>query len=60
MNFQEFTALINKNLGHLIVKHYKKNGNCKISQLCDLYGSDKGSVAQEDLPYPWPAHTYAD
>lgn len=31
-----------------------------LNQLCDLYGSDKGSVSSASTghPYPWPAHTY--
>jgi hypothetical protein len=39
---------------------YLKNYNCELSQLCDLYGSDKGEVESKGHPYPWPSHSYAD
>lgn len=29
-----------------------------LSELCDQYGSDKGSANSEVKPYPWPPHTY--
>ena len=29
-----------------------------LGELCDLYGSDKGSASLEVKPYPWPPHTY--
>jgi len=32
----------------------------ELSDLCDLYGSDKGERKKEGHPYPWPSHTYAD
>lgn len=31
-----------------------------IAQLCDLYGSDKGSLHAGPHPYPWAPHTYTD
>jgi hypothetical protein len=40
--------------------YYRKNYNCELSRLCDLYGSDKGEVESAGHPYPWPSHTYAD
>lgn len=39
---------------------YKKNYNCELSRLCDLYGSDKGEAESTGHPYPNEAHTYAD
>lgn len=39
---------------------YRKNYNCELSKLCDLYGSDKGEVESTGHPYPWPSHSYAD
>jgi len=41
------------------VIHYDRRWN-PISELCDVYGSDKGQVRLDDHPYDWPAHTYAD
>jgi len=29
-----------------------------LNELCDKYGSDKGSTKLGVKPYPWPAHTY--
>jgi hypothetical protein len=40
--------------------YYRKNYNCELSRLCDLYGSDKGEVESAGHPYPWTSHTYAD
>jgi hypothetical protein len=31
---------------------------CELSLLCDLYGSDKGSIYGGGAYYKWPAHTY--
>lgn len=31
-----------------------------IARLCDLYGSDKGSLGAGPRPYPWAPHSYAD
>ena len=33
---------------------------CKLSELCDIYGSDKGEIISEPHPFPAPSHTYAD
>jgi hypothetical protein len=43
-----------------IVSYYQKNYNCEISNLCDLYGSDKGELSSSGHTYSWPSHTYAD
>ncbi len=31
-----------------------------ITNLCDKYGTDKGSMTDENHPYTWPAHTYSE
>jgi hypothetical protein len=40
--------------------HYNKNNECLLARLCEQYGSDKGGIKNEGLPYPWAPHTYAD
>lgn len=60
MKISDYLSLMNRNLGHLTMNHYKKNLKCKISSLCDIYGSDKGSLTEDNHFYSWPAHTYAD
>ena len=39
---------------------YTKNPRDFLSELCDLYGSDKGEIRESSHPYNWPSHTYAD
>lgn len=39
---------------------YRPSGQNLLAQLCDLYGSDKGTLSATGHPYPWPAHSYAD
>ena len=39
---------------------YDKDGTNLIADLCDKYGSDKGSLNSARRPYRWTAHTYAD
>ena len=48
-----------KDFDHRCVTHYDKRWN-QLSELCDLYGSDKGQLDAHDQPYDWPAHTYTD
>lgn len=43
-----------------ITVEYEKNSLSRINQLCEKYGSDKGSVTDGNKPYNWPSHTYAD
>lgn len=43
-----------------VFSFYRKNYNCELSRLFDLYGSDKGEVESTGHPYPNQAHTYAD
>lgn len=40
------------------IKHIALQAN-KIAELCDQYGSDKGSTFYGPHPYTWPPHTYA-
>jgi hypothetical protein len=49
-----------RDLDYKIVSYYQKNYSCEVSRLCDIYGSDKGTLSEGDQPYPWPAHTYAE
>jgi hypothetical protein len=39
--------------------HYKKTPNL-LSELCDKYGSDKGSINSERKPFTWKPHNYTD
>lgn len=39
---------------------YHKKGRDLVTELCDKYGSDKGSMRDSGHPYPWLPHTYAD
>lgn len=45
---------------HSIFLSYKKDSGNIFSNLCDRYGSDKGSLEASGHVYPWEAHTYAD
>lgn len=60
MNYQQYSDLLNQDLGYSYTSYYGKDVNSELSRLCDIYGSDKGSINQDGHPYPWPAHTYAD
>jgi hypothetical protein len=39
---------------------YQKNMESELAFLCDMYGSDKGSLKTDGHPYPWRPHTYTD
>lgn len=39
---------------------YRSKTACALAELCDKYGSDKGTVSEGPHPYPWRAHTYTD
>jgi hypothetical protein len=41
------------------IVHYKKTPNL-LSELCDKYGSDKGSINSELKPFSWEPHAYTD
>lgn len=60
MNYQQYSELLNQSLDYSYTSHYGKNLGSQFSRLCDIYGSDKGSLNQDGHSYPWPAHTYAD
>lgn len=34
--------------------------NSHLNELCDRYGSDKGSYLSQIHPHPWPSHTYTE
>ena len=38
---------------------YRTNPMCRLAALCDLHGSDKGSLRESGHAYPWRPHTYA-
>jgi hypothetical protein len=50
---------LEKNLNYRITVRYNKSDKNLFTELCDFYGSDKGSQGS-NLAYPWPAHTYSD
>jgi hypothetical protein len=39
---------------------YYKNSPNLLSELCDVYGSDKGSLNTDKKPFPWKPHSYTD
>lgn len=43
-----------------IYTEYEKNYDCKLSQLLEEYGSDKGYIYDGPKNYSWSPHTYAD
>jgi len=43
-----------------IISDYSKNRHCEISRLCDVHGSDKGTLVVSGHPYSWPPHNYAE
>jgi len=49
------------NLGfkNKFIVYYDKNPNL-LSELCDKYGSDKGSIKLGVKPFPWRPHNYTD
>lgn len=47
-------------LGYQITSFYSKDHSQVLASLCDRYGSDKGSLLNENRPYRWAAHTYSD
>jgi hypothetical protein len=59
LNKREYRRLTSNLKYRIEVNHDKELLN-SLSQLCDLYGSDKGEVVTSGHPYSWPSHTYAD
>ncbi len=47
-------------LDHKFVAYYKKNKKNLLADLCDRYGSDKGSIKTSGHLYPWAPHSYTD
>ena len=43
-----------------IYTFYNKNNTCEMAQLCDKYGSDKGSIKSKGHAYRWTPHSYTD
>ena len=39
---------------------YNKNHDDILARLCDVYGSDKGSLTADAHAYPWNSHNYTD
>ena len=61
INLEEYIKNHSSNLNDpVVIGFYKKNPHCAFSKLCDLHGSDKGSLSKEGRPYTWAAHSYAD
>ena len=50
---------LDQSLNYKITIRYSKGTKNFFTELCDIYGSDKGSQGN-NLTYPWPAHTYSD
>ena len=59
LNSKLVNNTLEKSLNYRITVRYNKNDKNYFTELCDFYGSDKGSQAG-NLAYPWPAHTYSD
>jgi hypothetical protein len=50
----------NNDIRHGFYTEYKKNDHSLVNKLCDKYGSDKGEVDNQNNPYVWDSHNYAD
>ena len=60
VDLDQYFQVMNKGLESRLVTHYKKNGFCLLSSLCERHGSDKGALKPAGHPYAWSPHTYAD
>jgi len=60
ISYQQYMTDFNAPLGSLSVGHFRKNPECRLAGLCDLYGSDKGSLKDTGHAYPWPPHNYTE
>lgn len=56
----EKILVLKKRRGFALETHYSRSPHNSLSELCDVYGSDKGEVRSDGHPYWWPSHTYAD
>ena len=59
---QYFTLHYNviRNKQHHIICNYDRSCKSALANLCDLYGSDKGSAGKMAAAYTWKPHTYTD
>jgi len=57
---KQLSAYKRDQIKHGYFTEYKKNDNSLINSLCDKYGSDKGEVNNDNNPYVWDSHNYAD
>lgn len=53
-------GIFERNFGLHFTTYYNRRPDSLLNGLCDKYGCDKGEVAPESHPYPWPSHSYAD
>jgi hypothetical protein len=54
------TLMVQHSFEYQFVVSYNKHPQTLLSDLCDKYGSDKGSAKTSGHPYPWHPHTYTD
>jgi hypothetical protein len=59
VNDEEGRGEIKKIFRQRYVVYYTEKSRV-LSQLCDRFGSDKGTVAFDNHVYNWPAHNYCD
>ena len=57
---RHFFSDIEQDLDGKITINYRRNKANELANLCDKYGSDKGSNIEDGHPYPWSPHSYAD
>ena len=55
-----FLADLGAGLGQRFHVSHRSVSHDPLAALCDLHGSDKGSLRPDGHPYPWPPHTYTD
>ncbi|EEA93676.1 hypothetical protein PJE062_3166 [Pseudovibrio sp. JE062] len=53
-------ASVEEHLGQRIEAFYAPAKNSYLAQLCDVYGSDKGTNCPETTQFNWEPHTYTD
>ncbi|SDR29275.1 methyltransferase domain-containing protein [Pseudovibrio sp. Tun.PSC04-5.I4] len=53
-------ASVEEQLGQRIEAFYAPATNSYLAQLCDVYGSDKGTNCPETSKFQWEPHTYTD
>lgn len=55
-----FHGVMAHNSDAYFVTYCRKTSAGLLNALCDKHGSDKGEIAGNAHPYPWPSHSYAD